>query len=150
MNWCLWPSVLVIDRQGFSALAKKRARMTPQSMPTPPSAMAGLAFWPMPTASATAPPTKRTRARFHTALFGTLTVPEDMTAMLAMLMVLFGVISTRRSIVSCPNVSDFGCKSLCRNSSIAFPHANAPPPAYLREQGRTTGPTARHFVRGVQ
>ena len=83
------------------------------------------------------------------ALRGTLMVPEDMMAMLGMLMVLLGVISTRRSMVSCPKVSDFGCKSLCRNSSIATPHAYAPPAGYLRVAGRTTGARRLARVRGV-
>ena len=62
--------------------------------------------------------------------------------MLGMLMVLLGVMSTRRSIVSCPNVWDFGCKSLCRNSSIAFPHAYVLSAGYLRGEAGTTGAAA--------
>ena len=70
-------------------------------------------------------------------------------AMLGMLMVLLGVISTRRSMVSCPKVSDFGCKSLCRNSSIATPHAYAPPAGYLRVRGADNRRARAARVRGV-
>ena len=74
-------------------------------MPNPPSAIATMLCRPNPTPSATNPAANRSRARFHMPLRGTLMVPEDMTAMLGMLIVLLGVISTRRSIVSCPKVS---------------------------------------------